>query len=172
MHEQASTRSGRPTNHDAGEGRRNNSPKAKHWKGKRGSQGFLGLGSYGGGRGDSASDDEGVGDEGDVKGSFVEALVQGGNEIDGSASVALVEEADENVAQPEASSDGTGLPLTGFQLLVMLSVGLALILIGAVLYGSAVGHRSIDNARLWATTRRSIQGWRQTSKRWRFGLRS
>jgi hypothetical protein len=109
--------------------------------------------------------------EGDVKGSFLQALVQGGNEIEGS-SVALVEDIDDHVPQAEASSDGRGLPLTGFQLVVMLSVGLTLILLGAILYGSALGHRSMGNARLWPATKRSIQGWRQTAKRWRFGFRS
>jgi hypothetical protein len=103
-------------------------------------------------------------------------LVQGGNEIEGSASIALVEKGDEHVAQPEASSDGTGLPLTGFQVLVMLSVGLTLILIGGILYGSAVRHRSIDKASLWTATKRSVREWhptaRRASKRWRFGLRS
>jgi hypothetical protein len=110
-----------------------------------------------------------------VKSSFIETLVQGGNEIEGSASVAVLEESADELAQSSVPSTEPGLPLTGFQLLVMLSVGLGLIVTGVVLLGRAVGDGP-RAARRAASTSRSVREWyataRRASKRWRFGFRS
>jgi hypothetical protein len=162
-----------PTSDEADETHRT-SPKGKNSKQRRGSEVPGATDSHGGGEGDSATD-EGLNDRGSVESSFFEALVQGGNDMEGSASVPLVGDEDDRAAQPAVPRVGTGLPLTGFQLLVMLSIGFTLILSGVVLYSRAIEHSVIEKASLWAVLKRSIQNLRRnprgSSKRWRFDLR-